>query len=60
MKKMLLKKITIAIAIAFCATNISAQGFFKKLEKVTNKVESKTFVADSTLFVTFSSFLKKP
>lgn len=42
MKKTFFKSVVIAIAITFCATNISAQGFLKKMQKAVDKVESVT------------------
>lgn len=42
MKKTIFKNVVIAIAATLCTTNISAQGFLKKMQKAVDKVESVT------------------
>lgn len=47
MKTTFLKNATMAMAIAFCASSASAQGFLDKLKKATDKVESVTKTVES-------------
>lgn len=47
MKTTLLKNVTMAMAIACCASSASAQGFLDKLKKATDKVESVTKTVES-------------
>lgn len=47
MKKTTFRNVAIAMAVSLCATNISAQGFLKKLQKAADKVESATKTVES-------------